>query len=87
MAKKKFHFSPSSPITNSFNLLKEFREQAKAHQWEKFEIRETIAAGDGFEIVHAFGKTWEDNSYTLRRIPPATDNETVRAACHKCGNV
>jgi len=32
MAKKKFHFSPSSPITNSFNLLKEFREQAKAHQ-------------------------------------------------------
>jgi len=51
MAKKKFHFNPSSPITNSFNLLKEFREQAKAHQWEKFEIRETIAAADDETVV------------------------------------
>ena len=46
-----------------------------------------LAAADGYVIVHAYGKTWKDNSYTLRRIPPATDNETVRAACHKCGNV
>lgn len=46
-----------------------------------------LAAADGFEIIHAYGDSWEGNSYTLRELPKESDNAVLRVACHKCGHV
>lgn len=51
-----------------------------------FAEAKVMAAADGCEIVHAYGKDWKENSYTLRRIEQAEDTSTVRAACLKCGS-
>lgn len=47
----------------------------------------SLAAADGFVITHAYGKTWQDNSYTLQAIPKESEGQTIKAACLKCGNV
>jgi len=52
-----------------------------------FSEAKPLAAADGFVIVHAYGKTWQDNSYTLQAIPAESEGPTIKAACHKCGNV
>ena len=44
-----------------------------------------IAAADGYVIVHAYGKTWQDNSYTLQKVEPEVDGSTTWVVCHKCG--
>ena len=46
-----------------------------------------LAAADGYVIVHAYGKTWQDNSYTLQALPKESEGQTIKVACHKCGNV
>jgi hypothetical protein len=52
-----------------------------------FAEAKAMAAADGCEIVHAYGKGWQENSYTLRRIEQDEDTSTMRVACLKCGNV
>ena len=52
-----------------------------------FSEAKALAAADGYVIVHAYGKTWQDNSYTLQSLPKESEGETIKAACHKCGNV
>lgn len=52
-----------------------------------FAEAKTLAAADGCEIVHAYGKGWAENSYTLRPLPVESEGPTIRAACLKCGNV
>ena len=47
----------------------------------------SLAAADGFVITHSYGKTWQDNSYTLQALPKESEGQTLKAACHKCGNV
>lgn len=52
-----------------------------------FAEAKALAAADGLVITHAYGKTWQDNSYTLQAISKEPEGQTIKAACHKCGNV
>ena len=44
-------------------------------------------AAKGFTIQHFFGKTWKDNGWEIVAIPKEPEGQTIKAACHKCGNV
>jgi len=46
-----------------------------------------LAAADGYVIIHSYGKTWQDNSYTLQALSKEPEGQTIKAACLKCGNV
>ena len=50
-----------------------------------FAEAKVLAAADGFVIVHSYGKTWQDNSYTLQKVEPEVDGSTTWVVCHKCG--
>lgn len=50
-----------------------------------FAEAKALAAADGYVIVHACGKTWQDNSYTLQEVEPEVDGSTTWVVCHKCG--
>lgn len=50
-----------------------------------FAEAKVMAAADGCEIVHAYGKDWKDNSYTLRPVHQSDDTSKVRMVCLICG--
>lgn len=52
-----------------------------------FAEAKALAAADGYVITHAYGKDWKENSYTLQTLPTESEGQTIKAACHKCGNV
>lgn len=52
-----------------------------------FAEAKALAAADGYVITHSYGKDWKDNSYTLQAIPTESEGKTIKAACHKCGEV
>ena len=51
-----------------------------------FAEAKSLAAADGFAIIHSYGKTWLDNSYTLQKLPQESDGSNIRVVCLKCGN-
>ena len=50
-----------------------------------FAEAKSLAAADGFVITHSYGKTWQDNSYTIQKVEPEVDGSTTWVVCHKCG--
>lgn len=52
-----------------------------------FSEAKVLAAQDGCTIRHEFGKTWEDNRYTLEALPKESDDAFLRVACLNCGHV
>jgi hypothetical protein len=61
------------------------QSQTPPEQKVPFDLAKAIAAADGYVIVHAYGKTWQDNSYTLQKVEPEVDGSTTWVVCHKCG--
>lgn len=67
-------------------------EIARDHPAMVYTIRNGVAevkakfAGEGFKIVHVFGKSWQENAYELVKLEePKEDDAMALMACIECG--